>query len=188
MYNESQTAALRIRVIESCYLMGNYHFWFKYDYPQAMKYMDEGKQLIKSIPKQFNDVYLNFLIMKVLEMQTSEFQTMYIKVHKQLILSEIVADKNHMEKCQEFNGLLWEYVKSLVCYMIMRNLLKKKYCHYIQCLRIDVLKWNVCERCKSAFYCCRNHQKKHWNRGDHKENCVYNDNRHILSPRFKIFL
>ena len=57
------------------------------------------------------------------------------------------------------------------CFNIMNNLVKLKHCNYIECNRKDLRRFKVCKRCKSAFYCCRRHQKLDWNRGGHKTYC-----------------
>ncbi len=33
-------------------------------------------------------------------------------------------------------------------------------------------KWHICSRCKFALYCSKSCQKKHWNRGLHREQCA----------------
>ena len=41
--------------------------------------------------------------------------------------------------------------------------IERKYCnHHIE--------WKICKGCKFVYYCCRNHQKKHWNSG-HASQC-----------------
>ena len=46
----------------------------------------------------------------------------------------------------------------------------KKNCEYCRCLHIcSDKKVFKCRKCKNAYYCTRNHQKKHWQ--IHKNHC-----------------
>ena len=54
---------------------------------------------------------------------------------------------------------------------VMNNVIKIRMCNYELCVRKDLKRYRICQRCKSVYYCCRNHQKKDWVRGDHKRYC-----------------
>ena len=57
-----------------------------------------------------------------------------------------------------------------------KNLIAMKQCNYIKCNKKDLESYKVCKQCKSAFYCCRKHQKLGWN-AVHREYCVKNEKR-----------
>ena len=74
-------------------------------------------------------------------------------------------------------------LKNRQYFNMLKNIAMLKQCNYIKCNRKDLDKYKVCKRCKSAFYCCRNHQKKDWNTS-HRVHCVQRKRRDILLQTF----
>eukprot|EP01084_Bolivina_argentea_P035040 64977_1 len=69
-----------------------------------------------------------------------------------------------------------KYINDSKYYNIINNVIRLKQCNYIECNRKDLKSFSVCKFCKSAYYCCRQHQKKDWNT-NHRKYCVRNEKR-----------
>ena len=82
---------------------------------------------------------------------------------------------SHSMKLKLLSQTLTKYVSDTKTYVLMKNLILVKECNYVECRAKDVKVFCLCRRCKSAFYCCRNHQKKDWKK--HKSVCRESENR-----------
>ena len=71
----------------------------------------------------------------------------------------------------EFLAVMEKHIKNKTSFVVMRNIIIMKHCNYTKCNRMDLKSYKICNRCKSVFYCCRNHQKKDW-KYYHREHCV----------------
>lgn len=75
-----------------------------------------------------------------------------------------------------FLSQVQEHIIDNIQFNIMKNIIKFRQCAYDNCLKSNLKKYQKCKRCKSVFYCCRNHQKRDWN-VNHRLVCVANKKR-----------
>ena len=61
------------------------------------------------------------------------------------------------------------YFKDNHSYHVLKNLCYLKECNYSECRAKDK-ELEVCSKCKSVYYCCRNHQKRDW-KSKHRGEC-----------------
>merc|ERR1712228_154305 len=69
------------------------------------------------------------------------------------------------------------YFKNHRTFRVMKNLCYFKECNYSECRAKDK-KLEVCKKCKSVYYCCREHQKRDW-KLNHRKECKEFDERDI---------
>ena len=136
-------------------IVGNYQA-----VPQCVDFIDERSKYY-SLKK--------WLMQKVMSNDRT-FDASDTKAHRKLI-KEAFSDR--FEPSDRLKALAYKITRLLQvdanCYAV-RNLLRRRQCHYEECGRKDVKSLKACARCQRVFYCCRRHQKLHW-RKTHRHRC-----------------
>eukprot|EP01084_Bolivina_argentea_P217635 369477_1 len=87
-------------------------------------------------------------------------------------------NKSYSKECKNFENAM-KKAKIRKCCMLELDLknkqvscvkIKIKHCSWIWCKDLKNKQFKICSRCKLARYCCRSHQKRHWN-SDHRFYC-----------------
>ena len=69
------------------------------------------------------------------------------------------------------------YFKEDKYYRVMKNIVAMKECNYSKC-RAKNIKLEICSKCKSVYYCCKEHQKLDW-KLKHRFECKQYDTRNV---------
>eukprot|EP01084_Bolivina_argentea_P145390 254837_1 len=78
-------------------------------------------------------------------------------------------------RSQKGYGSWFYYFKHNKWYQVMKNICFMKECNYSKC-RTKSVKLSKCKKCKSVYYCCRDHQKIDW-KIKHRTECQVLDRR-----------
>eukprot|EP01084_Bolivina_argentea_P184125 317629_1 len=104
------------------------------------------------------------------------FASVIMGVHK--YYSRSISSRTNDDKfkqCEneywEIMDKLWEDANNAIDMVFLKSSNNSKRCSLFSCDKNgSMCKLQKCSRCKLTFYCCRNHQKKHW-KLIHSEQC-----------------
>ena len=135
----------------AAFIMAHYYLWFEGKEQEAY-YLWRTSAFV-------DDVYVIHGVSSMREMEQRE-----------RILHHGMADFYIMNQDK-----IWRYRKYLMdrkYYNLLINIIKIRECNYWKCKKRNMKRYKICKQCKSAFYCCRLHQKLDWNKGNHKRFCT----------------